>query len=104
MTLQEFRDLLLTADPAAAHYKSPGKKTNYTIWREYGAGAMAADDAHQETSWRIQVDRFTKAEYDPVADAIRAALNGHPDISFAYEIDYEHDTGYIHHIFDCEVA
>lgn len=102
MTLQEFRDILLTADPAASHYSST-QKPNYTMWAEYGDSALTADSKISESVWKIQVDRFTKLEYDPVVESIRAALD-RDDIAFEYLCDFEPDTGYIHHIFDCEVA
>lgn len=102
MTLQEFRDILLTADSGALHYKSM-KNTNYTVWAEYGEKSLNADNRREDKAWKIQVDRFTKIEYDPIADLIGAALD-RDDISFSYLCDYEKDTGYIHHIWDCEVA
>ncbi len=102
MTLQGFRDILLTADSQASHYESK-KRPNYTVWSEYGDDGLSADSIRQESAWKIQVDRYTKLEYDPVVDAIRAALD-RDDISYEYSCDFEQDTGYIHHIFDCEVA
>ena len=102
MTLHDFRDILLTADPNASHYES-SKKENYTVWAEYGAKGLMADNRLQEGVWRIQVDRFTKIEYDPMITAINSALD-RDDITFEYQVDYEEDTGYIHHIWDCSVA
>lgn len=102
MTLKEFRDILLTADPKASHYKSV-QAPNYTVWAEYGANDLIADSLREDRAWRIQVDRFTKIEYDQMVNAIEAALN-RDDISAKYLIDFEPDTGYIHHIWDCEVA
>lgn len=99
--LTEFRDLLLAADPSSAHYQNQ-KTENYTVWAEYGANILAADDTEADRAWKIQVDRFTKIEYDPVADAITNMLNNNC-IPFEYLADYEEDTGYIHHIWDCEV-
>ena len=96
MTLQEFRDILLAADPQASHYKSM-QTPNYTVWREFGKRAIP------EQTWKIQVDRYTKIEYDPVVALITTALNI-DDIAYEYLCDFEKDTGYIHHIWDCEVA
>ncbi|HBV85761.1 MAG TPA: hypothetical protein DEF42_03680 [Desulfosporosinus sp.] len=96
MTLQEFRNLLLTADPTASHYESV-KNTNYTVWKEFERRKTP------EEEWRIQVDRFTKIEYDPIVELIDTALST-DDISFDYKVDYEENTGYIHHIWDCTVA
>lgn len=103
MTLRQFRDILLAADPGAKHYES-SQQPNYTIWTEIGDSASYADDRRGDgdRAWKIHVDRFTKVEYDPVVDAIRAALVA-ADISFEYLVDYEPETKYIHHIFDCVV-
>lgn len=96
MTLQQFRDILLTADPQASHYKSM-QTANYTVWREYGKTRIP------EQTWKVQVDRYTKVEYDPAVALITTALNI-DDIGFSYLVDFESDTGYIHHIWDCTVA
>ena len=46
----------------------------------------------------------TKTEDDTTAAAIFTALEARDDISFDYLVDHEDDTGYIHHIFDCEAC
>ena len=103
MTINEFTALLLTADPDATHYIAAEGQTNYTVWRKYTERRLAADGESAGIIHLIQVDRFTKIEDDPMVDSIRAALE-HPDISFDYQEDFEPDTLYIHHVFDCEVA
>ncbi len=104
MTLEQFRDVLLAADSSATHYTS-NSAGNYTVWAEYGDKALFCDDSRDEQSkvWKIQVDRYTKTPYDSVVDSIRAALTVE-DISYTYLCDFEQETGYIHHIFDCEVV
>lgn len=106
MLLTEFRDIILTADPNAKRYGGKGTD-NYTVWGEYGASSLHADNNPFGKVWRIQVDRFTKLEDDPVVAAIDAALN-RDDIAIRdYLIDIERENGriaYIHHIWDCEVA
>lgn len=104
MTLDEFKALLLTADPKASHYYSVSQETNYTIWREHEERGLSADNKRLQPIWLVQVDRFTKTENDPIADAIKAALDSCVEISFRHLVDFEPDTKYIHHIFDCEVA
>ena len=103
MTLEQFRAVLLAADAAATHYSSDSAG-NYTVWAEYGDKALVSDDSRDELDkvWKIQVDRYTKTPYDTAVDSIRAAFNAE-DISFTYLCDYDQETGYIHHIFDCEV-
>ena len=59
------------------------------------------DDTHAE-AWAFQIDRFTTSETDEVADEIRRVLDGDVRVAYRYELDYEPDTRYIHHIYDCE--
>jgi len=101
MPLTQFRDLLLTADPNATHYNGTGQG-NYTVWAEYGDEAAGADDKRERLCYHVQVDRYTKLEYDPMAATIENVLND-AGIPFAYRVNYEQDTGYIHHLWDCEV-
>ena len=50
------------------------------------------------------MDRFTKIEDEETALALKALLEAQDDIAVDYLVDYERDTGYIHHIYDCEGA
>ena len=102
MTLADFKAVILTADPNATHYRNGGTG-NYTVWQEYAERPLYADGARETVYRQIQVDRFTKTEYDPIVDAIRTALET-AGIPYEYLNDYEDDTGYIHHIFDCTVT
>lgn len=102
MTLEDIRALVVSADGFASHYESAVRNgAAYTVWREVRALSLMADDVHQE-GWAFQIDRFTKDEIDAVARAIREKLDEDPRVAYRYEIDFEPDTRYIHHIFDCE--
>lgn len=102
MTLDDIKALVVAVDPNAGHYESAYQgSAAYTVWREYRALPFMADDEHQ-TGWTFQIDRFVKAEGDSIASALFAALDADPRVSFQYLVDYEPDTRYIHHIFDCE--
>lgn len=105
MTLNDIKALVVSVDPMAAHYDSAHRKTDaYTVWREYQRTGLFADNGRQNKSWRFQIDRFTKTENDEIAAALEAALEQNPLISYDYQVDFEPDTGFIHHIFDCEAA
>lgn len=102
MTPTEFKAFIVAVDPNAGHYESAYRGSDaFTVWQETSTGIQTADDVHAGVM-RFSVDRFTKAEDDTIADAIRAALDGNPRIAYGYVVDYEPDTGYIHHIFSCE--
>lgn len=100
MTVREIQALVASVDPAARHYTNPHDGTDYTVWMEYMRTGLSGDDAH-EKGWKFEIDRFTKQEYDPVAEAIETALTADPRVAFTYNVDYEQDTGYIRHLFDC---
>lgn len=103
MTLEEIRLMVVGLDADAGHYESAHRGTAaYTVWRELYPLPIRGDNRHAAEAWRFVIDRYTKAEGDAIADGIRAALEDDPRVACHYEVDYEHDTGYIHHIFECE--
>lgn len=100
--LENFKGLLLTADADAKHYESK-LQGNYTVWAEHEPLILRGDNTTAERAWKVQIDRFTKAEDDSIAAAITAMLDTN-DIAYSGPlVDYEQDTGYIHHIWNCEV-
>ncbi len=103
MTLQQFCALLLTADPAATRYEADNRLDgDYTIWRETRRIGPSAD-GRWAGGWRVYVDRFTRTENDSTAAAILQALESSDEIAVEYLVDPVED-GYIHHIYECDVA
>lgn len=105
MTLDDIRALVISVDRFAGHYQSahrPG--ASYTVWQEIRRAGLRADNTMPDKSWRFQIDRYTKDEFDPVAPALEAALDADPRVAFDYQVAFEPQSGYIHHIFDCEAA
>ena len=101
MTLEEIREVLVTADPDIMHYFSMSDKEAYSYWEETRRLNLIADGRHQE-GWRFYVHRFSKTEGDTIAATIFDTLDENPRTSVVWTIDFENDTGYIHHIFECE--
>lgn len=103
MTASEIKKLLTDVDPDAQRYEHDGAGTAdaYTVWRELRPVGLYGD-GQEEGSIRFQVDRFTKEEDEETAAQILTALEGQDDIAVEYLVDYERDTGFIHHIFVCE--
>ena len=102
MTLEEIRLFVVAIDQNAGHYESAYQGGSaYTVWREFRTLGMMADDEHQG-ALKFQIDRFTKDEFDQTATEIETALEQDPRIAYEHLTDYEPDTRYIHHIFDCE--
>lgn len=98
MSEEQIRDMLLEADPDIDHYHSDSKG-DYTIWQEYEESNLHGDDEAQ--GWKFQVERWTRQEFDPIAKKIRAVLKKYciPNI---HQVEYDSETGYIRHLFDCE--
>lgn len=101
ITLDQVKAIVLSGDPAAKHYFQTARG-NYTTWHEFKLLPETADDLH-DGGWNFQIDRFTKLEGDSVVDDIRDALDVRDNVAYSYTVDFEQDTGYIHHIFSCEV-
>ena len=102
MTLDDFKELILTADPNAKRYANT-RRPNYTVWAEYDTNNLRGDDKAIESVPKVQIDRFTKIENDPIVAAITGMLNAN-DIAYAGPLTVvEPETGYIHHIWTCEV-
>lgn len=106
MRVEEIRDAILQADPDAKHYDATAAAKagiDFTVWMEHQRTGLVADDGKTELGWRFEVDRFTKTECDPMAEAIENALRSHDRIILHdYQVLYNLDTGYIQHAFDCE--
>jgi hypothetical protein len=100
MTVRDIQSLIIQADPNAKHYYSATDGRNYTRWMEYERLPYGGDDL-TDAGWRFQVDRYTKDEYDPIAETIEQVLNEN-HIAYRYQVEYDQDDGYIRHLFDCE--
>lgn len=101
MRLEEIRDLVLSADPKAQHYERAYGDASYTVWEETKRLSQTADDVH-EKGWKFYVHRYALEEFDEIAKRIEAALDADARVAYRYTVDYEQDTGIIHHIFECE--
>ena len=101
MTVEEIKEILVAVDPDVQRYDHDHQGTeSYTVWREFGRAGFYGDGVEDGTI-RFQVDRFTKTEDDETAAALLEALEAQDDIAVDYLVDYERDSGYIHHIYDC---
>ena len=103
MTLTEFYNLIKAVDSDISAYSGSGTG-NYTVYHPYEIGGLRADGRIVESRLKVQVDRYTRLDSDPIVESLGAALESTDDISFRHLIEFEPDTGYIHHIWDCEVV
>jgi hypothetical protein len=100
MTVEEIRDLMIEADPDAQHYYSLRTETDYTVWAEYERTPYSANN-RADKGWKFQVDRFTRQEFDPIAKLLEKVMD-EAYISYSHQVAYDPETGYVHHLFDCE--
>ncbi len=99
----QFETLLLSIDPNASKYEGNGNEA-YTVWTPCGEVQVRFSNNRRSAVIRkVQIDRFTKSDSDTVAAKLYATLDAVPWVTFEYVQDFEPDTGYIHHIYDCEV-
>ena len=103
MTIPEIRGFLATIDPNIRHHRSMRETDDYTYWDETHIMPFTADNRHAP-DWAFVVHRYTKTEDDELAAQIFAALDADDRIALSYDVDSDPETGYIHHIYDCESA
>lgn len=106
MNVEQIAELIHTADPGAKHYdatRAAKAGEDFTVWMEYERTGLDADDTWVELGWLFEVDRYTKTEFDPIADQLEQAfLADERIIMRSHRVLYELDSGYIRHVFDCE--
>ena len=88
------------------HFFNPAPKGNYIVWSEDDTARAFADGVAGQKAVQGTTDYFTKTEYDPVVDAIDAAMNGIDRIYLddGPMINYENASGYIHYTWIWEVV
>ena len=103
MELREIKAVIIQADPEAKHYTTSSRDAEaFTVWGEYERIGLMGDDGWAERGWRFEVDHYTKMEFSPVPERIEEALLA-AGVAYTYTVAYQQQTGYIRHIFDCEV-
>ena len=103
MTLTEINEILTAVDPQIKHYFSMSKTDAYTYWEETKYLPFINDGRYDEDKpIRFYVHRFTRTEEDPVAEALFSALDQNDRIAVDRTVDYDKESNYIHHIFECE--
>lgn len=96
--LKRLGEALAGLGVACHHYWRPKMKPPYIVWQENGEdGAMYGDNHKQESTVGGTVDYFTPVEFDPVADRIPAVLEEQVSYWALNSVQYEPETGLIHH-------
>lgn len=86
------------------HYFHPKMNPPYLLWAEIGeADSLHTDDTKSEQSISIDVDYYTKTEFDSHIDEIQNAFN---EYRFAWDlasVDFETETELIHYNWRVEI-
>ena len=101
MTVSEIKEFVNGVDPEAKHYFTVLDGDSYTVWAETEMLGLDADDYYAEEGWAFEIVRYTRSEFDGMADKIKDALRK-TLISFSYRVDVDPESGYILHTFSCE--
>jgi hypothetical protein len=80
------------------------KRPNYTIWSEYGENNINANNKNAVNVVKIQIDRYTEIEYDPIVESITEVLEEADNVAFSGpDRSIDEETKRMHYIWDCEV-
>lgn len=85
------------------HIESHGMPDRYFVWQEDGSNDLLASGKHAEKAVTGSTDLFTRYEFDSWKEAIEESFDNY-GISWRYEsMQYEEETGFIHHEWYWEV-
>lgn len=104
MSLQEFRDMLLTVMENVYHFEAwQETESEYIIWQETGGNSLYGDGVRCETVQKAQIDLYTMEEFSGTVGKILEVLEMH-DIAFREpKPSFDTDTKRFRHIIECEV-
>lgn len=76
----------------------------YLVWAEDGDNDLSADNVHAERCYTGTVDLYSRADPEPLSEAVPAALEGIGAAWYLNSVQYEEDTGLTHWEWVWEVA
>ena len=98
LTLQPLQEALAALTDRAYHYTAaPNSKPPYIVWAEDGDNDLSADNVHAERCYTGTVDLYSRADPEPLSEAVPAALEGIGAAWYLNSVQYEEDTGLIHY-------
>lgn len=101
--LLPIKDMLIKILPKKTyHYWRPNLTAPFIVWAEFEeSDSVTADGSKSEQRLHGNVDFYTKKEFDPIVDEIQTGFNSLHNISWLYsDIQFEPETGLIHHSWD----
>ena len=87
------------------HYVAePNAVPPYIVWAEDGDNDLTADNVHGERCYTGTVDLYSKADPEPLFEAVPAALEGIGASWYLNSVQYEEGTGLTHWEWGWEVV
>lgn len=104
--LKYVRDTLTAVSSNVYHYRRPANLAKAIIWQEDAEdGSFHTNNHLAEQQIHGTIDYWTPDEYDQTADDIQAALESRSRIGWRLSsVQYEDETGLIHHEWDFWVS
>ena len=95
--------LASVTEDAYKYFAAPGASFPYIVWGDDGANNLKANNGGGEKCATGYIDLYTKRDSDPLAGKIEAALEKIPAAFQLISVEYEEETGVIHHSWDWEL-
>jgi len=104
MSLEQFRDLLLTITENVHHLEAYQETDEeYIIWQERGGNSLYGDGVRCETAKKVQIDIYTTKEFSDLPERVMRLLETQ-DIACKDPIpSYYTETKKMRYIIECEV-
>lgn len=104
MNLAIIKKALLCVSDKVFHFDAMGNiKPPYIVWAEDGEETFHAQNRHEETAATGTIDLYTKDEDDLLISQIPQALNDASVCWYKNSVQFERETGLIHHEWVFEV-
>lgn len=95
--LEQLQAALAALTERCWHYVAqPNAVPPYLVWAEDGDNDLTADNVHGERCYTGTVDLYSKADPEPLFEAVPAALEGIGASWYLNSVQYEEDTGLTH--------
>ena len=103
--LETLQQALAALTERCWHYVAePNAVPPYLVWAEDGDNDLAGDNLHGERCYTGTVDLYTRADPEPLFEAVPAALEDIGASWYLNSVQYEEDTGLTHFEWVWEVV
>lgn len=104
MNLDELKAYLLTVDPNLVRDFFDGDADEYTVWSAHHPKTFMSDDAGEDVTLTVTINRWTKKDRDEIAERIYADLTAANVATAEYFEEFEPESGTLRSIIECYVT